>query len=884
MSRFRGHRGIVGRGDLLAVLKSGDAQTLQTFREILEMEARPAEAARSVGDDQQNQPSATPASADFATMGHLAKASQRPFWRCAFELRRQLEKPSRHYATWHGWAVESLAAADLQRPLEVWSVLESRLRRLLDQQQTMAIDVERLVNRVARLEPVQRLPRRLRRQWGRGLSVIRDESLRLVPLDGDQRDVISRLQHVLPNGELQHVKGADPAVLWYDAMDHSELQGEAAEFRQPDHRETLLVLGDLGAFDPSGTVASAWLRWARRMTADGHRLLALVPCAEHRIPQILRDIFSIRTWQPAHVYVNDPDERAELLHRLAVVASPAIRLEPGLLRDLRLQVLMSADASLELDYWNSAWMQFQHPRAGTPHRAMAIEKLLPEFECLSEPERQQVLSCIRRWRQTRQNCPEIWFEELLSLSRSTQALLEECDCEQALSLLADFLLHTESQTRHGKLVRSWLQSALPRYPSSAYMDEHSGPLLQQLYAKLIGDQRRPVEPEHLPLREPRTFVICQEGDHLLVQPIGNNTTNPHPRIITFESRTYAASVEFGCASDESRLDQLPGSYAVADYEYLRLRGELHEVLLEPFAMPAWAQAVGYDEYGVWADLAIESSQTPNRRQRLRWIPAGEFWMGSPADEAGRDQDEVRHRVHITTGFWMFDTPCPQWLWMCVMGNQRSYFRDPDRPVERVSWKDCIQFLKKLNAMTGNRAGIRLPKEAEWEYACRAGTETAVYSGGLTLLGRHHGPELDQIAWYGGNSGVGYDLEKAYDGSGWSQKHYEFRACGSRRVKSKQCNSWGLYDMLGNVYEWCFDWYGEYDLSAVLDPGGAPNGAARVVRGGSWASSARNVRAARRRGYEPGRVDSLLGFRPLIPACIKRDRQQPNSHQTSVHST
>lgn len=872
MSRFRGHRGIVGRGDLLAVLKSADAQTLQTLRELLDMEARPVEAASSAGDDPQNQSSATLTIADSSPLRHQTQATQRPFWRCAFELRRQLEKPSRSYATWHGWAAESLAAADLRRPLEPWNVLELRLRRLLDHQQTMAIDVERLVNRCARLEPVQRLPRTMRRQWGRRLCVIRDESLRLVPLDGDQHDVISSLQQVLPPGELQHVKGADPAVLWYDANDHSELQGEASQFRQPEQQATLLVLSDLGAFDPSGTVASAWLRWARRMTVDGHRLLALVPCAEHRISQSLRDLFGIRTWQPAHVYVNDPDERAELLHRLAVIASPAIRLEPGLLRDLRIHVLLSADASLELDYWNSAWIQFQHPRAGTPQRPMSIEKLLPEFERLSESERQQVLSCIRRWRQTRQNCPEIWFEELLSLSRSTQALLEGGDCEQALSLLADFLLHAESQTRHGKLVRSWLQSALPRYPSSAYTNEISGPLLQQLYARLIGDQRRPVEPECLPQHELRTFVICQRDDHLLVQPANHRSANQQPRMITFESRTSAASVQIGDATDETRLDQFPGIYAVADCERVRLRGELHEVLLERFAMPAWAQAVGCDEYGVWADLAIESaSLIPARRQRLRWIPAGEFWMGSPESEAGRDHDEVRHRVHITTGFWLFDTPCPQWLWMSVMGRQRSYFVDPDRPVERVSWKDCFQFLKRLNAMTGNAAGFRLPREAEWEYACRAGTETALYSGGLTLLGRHHGPELDQIAWYGGNSGVGYDLEKAYDGSGWSQKQYEFKECGSRRVKNRQCNSWGLYDMLGNVYEWCSDWYGEYDLSATLDPRGALHGVARVVRGGSWVSSARNVRAARRRGYEPGRVDSLLGFRPLISAYNERDR-------------
>ncbi|MGV2333659.1 MAG UNVERIFIED_CONTAM: formylglycine-generating enzyme family protein [Planctomycetaceae bacterium] len=241
--------------------------------------------------------------------------------------------------------------------------------------------------------------------------------------------------------------------------------------------------------------------------------------------------------------------------------------------------------------------------------------------------------------------------------------------------------------------------------------------------------------------------------------------------------------------------------------------------------PEWASGFGQDAFGYFIEIELPLHTHPRKTagQRLRWIPAGEFWMGSPESEAGRYDDEDRHPVQISSGYWLFDSACPQWLWESVMSSNPSNFVDPDRPVERVSWDACVTFLTRLNARLGSGANFRLPTEAEWEYACRAGTKTALYTGDLTLVGENNGPELDEIAWYGGNSGVGYELDKSYDGSGWPAKQYEFSRCGSRRVKSRRCNAWGLYDMLGNVWEWCSDWYGAYDLSRLSDPPGAPFG-------------------------------------------------------------
>lgn len=269
----------------------------------------------------------------------------------------------------------------------------------------------------------------------------------------------------------------------------------------------------------------------------------------------------------------------------------------------------------------------------------------------------------------------------------------------------------------------------------------------------------------------------------------------------------------------------------------------------------WAAEWGEDRYGVFMSFAVGDVV-----QRMRWIPPGRFWMGSPETEAGRWDDEgPRHEVVLTRGLWLADTPCTQALWEAVMGSNPSRFKSPDRPVENVSWNDCQVFLATLNARVPE-LGARLPTEAEWERACRAGTTQATWQGDLVILGSHNAPILDAMTWYGGNSGKGFELPIGHDSSNWSEKQHPHWRAGTHPVGHKLANPWGLRDMLGNVYEWCSDYLGPYATETIVDPAGPLTGSHRAYRGGSWTGIARRVRAAARGAGSPDDRFDYLGFR------------------------
>jgi formylglycine-generating enzyme required for sulfatase activity len=201
-----------------------------------------------------------------------------------------------------------------------------------------------------------------------------------------------------------------------------------------------------------------------------------------------------------------------------------------------------------------------------------------------------------------------------------------------------------------------------------------------------------------------------------------------------------------------------------------------------------------------------------------WIPPGTFQMGCSPGDTGCDGDEKPvHRVTLTKGFWLGQTPVTQQAYERVTGQNPSHFKGADLPVETVNWDEAKAYCVAI--------GGRLPTEAEWEYAARAGSTGARYGN------------LDEIAWYSGNSG--------------SQTH---------EVGRKSPNAFGLFDMLGNVWQWTANWYGDYQPSAQSDPSGAASGWYRALRGGSWYDILRDARVSSRDRGEPGIRNYNIGLR------------------------
>ena len=258
---------------------------------------------------------------------------------------------------------------------------------------------------------------------------------------------------------------------------------------------------------------------------------------------------------------------------------------------------------------------------------------------------------------------------------------------------------------------------------------------------------------------------------------------------------------------------------------------------------AWSNVVVSAEGVVLVDLRPGSFQrfyralaevNPSGPAGFVWIPPGTFVMGSPTSEWGRDTDEHQHAVTLTQGFWLSDHEVTQAEYREVMGSNPAYFTGLNRPVEQVTWHDAVAYCQRLTAREraagriNDQQAYRLPTDAEWEYAVRAGTTGATYGN------------LDAIAWWDGNSG------------GQTQP-----------VKRKAPNAWGLYDMIGNVWEWCADWYGDVTTDSVTDPRGPSSGSVRVFRGGSWVINTGGLRAAFRRGFDPDTLNYNLGFRPAL---------------------
>ncbi len=856
-----------GRADLFRALDRDGEAALVAMARLLGYQARPGRPgppAGAGGDAESLSPVARPDSGE--TPGAVAAAALPPvpFWRPVAaelssedELGRQLAPPAdarvaepRASDFEAGEEAEQRAPAPIVAWPRLWRALDDRLRTATPRSE---IDTRELVDRWARGENVEHLPCLEGLAHSR-LVVVIDHSPTLLPFRLDQLSLA---------GELLRRLG--PASVRLVAVRGTEAGSLVAA-----KDERLLALTDLGAYG-GGERAAFWQRLGERLRRSNVAALALVPCPPARWPGPAAELWSALEWSApgrrsarGAVARRAPGGGADPVEMLLRLASPAIRLETGLVRDLR-RLVPGADVDTEVEFFAHAAVAARSARGLSLGRDEARRRLA-SFSGLPEATRRAVIDKLRAWHQAL--APEIWAEEVVGLVSNgvPESWLGAGTVERATELFVKLCVLVERGAVDGADLAAEAEAYYLRFKQRASRPVWSNRDLRHHLGRAMAALRRRRGQDEPPAgatpemfmpssEELERWTLWHEGTALLPRPAGD--TGEGSPLVTVSARQGELLAGDGVSADR-RLDLTaeepafpwPGSGRPVD-----VVTDVESVRLELWQPPEWASASGRDEYGLWAAFEVEGIA-----QRMRWMPPGRFQMGSPESEAGRFRDESpRHWVVLSEGFWLAETPCTQDLWQAVMGANPSSFEAPSRPVEQVSWDDCQEFVDRLNFRIRGLE-VHLPTEAEWEYACRAGTETATWLGDLEILGQRNAPLLDEIAWYGGNSGVGLDPGVGVDSSGWNEKQHPHTRAATREVALKRPNPWGLYDMLGNVEEWCWDWQGTYQPEVAIDSEGPEGGAGRVIRGGSWFDGARSVRAAYRLWYHPGKRNHYLGFR------------------------
>jgi formylglycine-generating enzyme required for sulfatase activity len=764
-----------------------------------------------------------------------------------------------------------------QPPLLPWSRLWPFLKRALGAQRLgHKPDIPRLVERVACGQTLARLPRVSRQTWAGECRLIFDFAPALTPFWADFHDLRRRLQSLRGRAGLSLIAfpDGDPGGrCWIDGPDGWR-EAERCPALAPD--APLLILSDLGWHDAANLRRRRWLSFGARLKASGRRPVVLAPCPPRRWTADLARTFRPVYWDrgvpvrssgfsrspasrppkggttnerpPKGGTTNErppkggpanerPPKGGPANERLLDLLSPAIRVEPALLRAARLLLPAGeADAGDEADAWNHADVHAT-PAAFYFDRA-AIARHRARFR--DDPLRERAAELILRHHA--HLSPAIVHEESLILAELTgapappqaQAFVErlaKTQLDGAPGLIQEAAAWTRRMgfRQHAgmwsdeRLAALWLSAHLDEWRREGKLALPDGLSLERLGWLLA------------PSAQTRSHVLRQRGEWLRFDAdtppeLETGANAPGSPLAEIQAAAPWVAIERAGARIAQALAApipLPGA------ANMRLRTEREEIEIESMLKPTWAAAIGRDRYGLFADLKLGEA-----RQRFRWIAPGKFLMGSPESEPQRYDDEVLHPVTLSQGFWLADSACAQALWTAVMGENPSGFRDdPQSPVENVSWDMAQTFLARLNEEIPG-LNVRLPTEAEWEYACRAGTETPF------SFGQNVTPEQ-----------VNYNGNHPY--AGGAKGLYREKTVP---VKSLPPNPWGLYEMHGNVWEWCRDRYGPYGAEAQTDPRGPDQGDDRVLRGGSWISLGGGVRSASRSGLAPGHRYDFFGFR------------------------
>ena len=783
------------------------------------------------------------------------------------------------------------------QPLVNWAELWPLLHRLLSQQHTRKRpDIPRLVKLVAKAEQPRRIPQQQRQYWSAKTIILMDRPQRLDNLNQD---------YVQLQEQLEKQRGETGLECWFvlDLAAKKMLLGDKRKKWQPPAPDTpILILSDLGIYDSSGEATRQWLLFGKQLRQSGCRAFALVPAPAGYISDELSGCFQCISWdrvgglKPVPQTANREQAVEKRIQRdraaaeqLLTLASAATDIEAGFLRSLRQQ--FQIDKPWHIGHELLAW---NHESAGYSSHAIVLDMqthgayrnrlvdLVSQRPELAE-------SLYWHVRDQLAHAFTIDYVDALCFLGWLANIEHDERLDAAELYLKQFILFVHQQDQHKGLA----------FNSHLLLSRQDAGSLRQkkFYSSLwaIDSSRSAVpfpRPDWVHHAEANAFLasptarqrvqLIQLGEWFY---LGTAAALEALRVEGFPFKPYVlAAVEIDQDLVIAEYEgEMTDHHLVADgYLQWPVTGEprvLHlggqRLEIEVLVKPEWAGSLGFgadglrkpaiqptgeDEYGVYFDLVLDTltpTPLPHRErglivQRFRYIPPQTFLMGSPEDEPGRYDRETQHAVTSSQGYWIADTTITQAFWEAVTGENPSHFEGGQRPVEQVSWNDVQAFIKQLKKHWP-LLEIRLPTEAEWECACRAGTVTAFSFGGKNDL----------------------DLEKVnYSGNwvGWNPSGE------TKAVKSLPANQWGLYEMHGNVFEWCEDaWQENLPASPVTDPLAGPEAdqGRRVVRGGSWNFHGWYCRSACRDRYAPDNRLSNLGVR-LALGHVSSGQEQAGS--------
>ncbi|WP_020560741.1 formylglycine-generating enzyme family protein [Thiofilum flexile] len=766
-----------------------------------------------------------------------------------------------------------------------------------------------LTRRISKGLVVRRLPYLLRQRWAKRLLILVDCNKHLEPYWSDFAWLVGQLRWQLGEEALQVLQfdqGRRDTQLWVKPWPAQKKKSKStrsittwSRWRCAPSAVPVLILSDLGAGDSTGNAVDFWQQVAVCLRNHNAAVLNLSP-----LPHSVRDYAITQHLQPTPF--NDGvtlprypartgftlDNTAIAMDKILAWLSAVPIVDVGLLRRLRLLLCWGA-SDIEGVIWNHA--DIQRTALGIRIRSNVAEK----YQAIYQKELAGSEVAQHFW-DVVENHHQGAFTGLKRLEQWHHCLLEQGE-NQAVrdylqQLAASIAQGKETQAQYNALLQQG-KSFLSSLPALVWQGEFSD-LAYDLYA-LVNEQA--LRAGQLPEMLPSGFELERAMQRVLSQK--EKLERERWQVVQCGSEG-----EFSLRREQqwpglqttvlAEIESLRGLPPVLDYPPINegrkqivrqgvcytlpeglvgIESSSHWLELEVVSKPSWARRIWRNAEGLFAEImfAGQSYQvrwqerldqirgswdwtgTPfgydaetidlhhpdvnfyadltikNITQRFRWIEPDTFMMGSPKDEEGRYDNEDLHQVTLTQGFWLADTTVTQALWQGVMGDNPSHFKENSKnPVEQVSWNDCRQFIRKLNNMMSG-LNAQLPSEAQWEYACRAGTTTPFSFGGKGDLNQEK---------------VNYSGKwDAADSSG-----------STKPVKSYPPNDWGLYEMHGNVLEWCQDvWQPHLGKPAVTEL----QGQSHVIRGGSWANKGRNCRSAFRLFRStPDDRDSYLGLR------------------------